>query len=87
MQVGNFFLPTHSLPTYPFFGVGPQRSRIFVCGHDIMFPGQLKVPEHISDDIMALEHLPDAVRHLGNIFQIVKSRILAPKGLQKGKVQ
>ena len=52
-----------------------------------MFPGQLKVPEHISDDIMALEHLPDAVRHLGNAFQIVKTRILAPRGLQKGKLQ
>ena len=52
-----------------------------------MFPGQLKVPEHISDDIMALEHLPDAVRHLRNIFKIVKTRILGPKGLQKGKVQ
>ena len=46
-----------------------------------MFPGQFKVPEHIFDDIMALEHLPDAVRHLGNIFQIVESRILGPKGL------
>ena len=67
--------------------MGPQRSRIFVCGRDIMFPGQLKVPEHISDDIMALEHLPDAVRHLGNVFQIVKTRILAPRGLQKGKLQ
>ena len=52
-----------------------------------MFPGQLKVPEHISDDIMALEHLHDAVRHLGNIFQIVKSRILVPKGIEKGNIQ
>ena len=52
-----------------------------------MFPGQLKVPEHISDDIMALEHLHDAVMHFGDIFKIVKSLILATKGLQKGKVQ
>ena len=51
-----------------------------------MFPGQLKVPEHISDDIMALAHLPNPARHLENILKIVKTRILAPKGLQKGKV-
>ena len=50
-----------------------------------MFPGQLKVPEHISDDIMALEHLPDAVRHLGNAFQIVKTRILGSYTPSEGK--
>ena len=42
-----------------------------------MFPGQLKVPEHISDDIMTLEHLPSLPRHFEIILEIVKSRILA----------
>ena len=50
-----------------------------------MFPGQLKVPEHISDDIMTLEHLPSLPLHFEIILEIVKSRILALYGLQKGK--
>ena len=40
---------------------------MFVYSDDNMFPGQLKVPEHVSDGIMLIEHFSNISRQFEKV--------------------